>query len=174
MNAWLREADWRTGLIAGLLVANGLVLWLLVLPAYEAHLRHAGQVLALDGRIRTLQREGRSSEVLLTAFHEVEEFWRGYPGRAALVSLMGQLTELARSQSLDVPEVSYRPADVKEASLTKVTIQMGVQGPYGKIRRYLYELEGMRRHLVIERLSLREQRGSADLQVQVQLALYLQ
>jgi hypothetical protein len=47
------------------------------------------------------------------------------------------------------------------------------EGAYGKIRRYLYELEGMRRHLVIERVSLRDPKGGSELQVQLQLAVYL-
>jgi hypothetical protein len=37
----------------------------------------------------------------------------------------------------------------------------------------LYELEGMRRHLVIERVSLRDPKGGSELQVQLQLAVYL-
>jgi hypothetical protein len=50
---------------------------------------------------------------------------------------------------------------------------MGVEGPYEKIRRFVYELESMRRFLVIERLSLRDLKAASALQVQVQLAMYL-
>jgi hypothetical protein len=63
---------------------------------------------------------------------------------------------------------------MKDAALTRVTVQMGIEGPYEKIRRYLYELEGMRRFLVIERLTLKDLKGTATLQVQLQLAMYLQ
>jgi hypothetical protein len=52
-------------------------------------------------------------------------------------------------------------------------MQMGVEGTYEKLRRFVYELEGMRRFLVIERLALREQKGASALQVQLQLAMYL-
>jgi len=62
---------------------------------------------------------------------------------------------------------------MKGVGLTKVTVQMGVEGPYEKIRRFVYELEGMRRFLVIERLSLRDLKTASALQVQVQLAMYL-
>jgi len=80
----------------------------------------------------------------------VEEFSQGYPRRTDLVGLMGRLTKLAQSLSLQVPDVNYTPSEMKEVSLTKVVVTMGVEGTYGKIRRYLYELEGMRRFLVIE------------------------
>jgi Tfp pilus assembly protein PilO len=105
--------------------------------------------------------------------HEVEEFSQGFPRRAELVALMGRLTKLAQSHALQVPSVDYRPSEMKDAALTKVTVQMGVEGPYETIRRFLYELEGMRRFLVIEQLTLRDLKGTATLQVQLQLAMYL-
>ena len=156
-----------------LLLANGLALLLLVLPAREQRLRQEDQVLDLQRRIRALQREGQSSDVLLTAFRQAEEFAQGYPRRGELVAVIGRLTKLARSLAIDIPAVDYRPSELKEAGLTKVTLIMPLEGAYGKIRRYLYELESMRRHLVIERVSLRDPQGTSDLQVQLQLALYV-
>jgi hypothetical protein len=168
---------WRTAyglwVITSLLLANGLAAFLLLLPVYEERARQEGQALDLERSMRTLQREGRSSELLLTALREVEEFGKSYPGRPELVGLIGRLTKLARSFALDIPQVDYRPSEMKETGLVKVTVQMGVQGPYSKIRRFLYELGDMRQELVIERVSLRDPRGTSDLQVQLQLALYL-
>jgi Tfp pilus assembly protein PilO len=156
-----------------LVLANALALVLLLLPAWEQHTELEAQVRDLEQTMRGLQRETRSSETQLSAFREVEEFSQGYPRRTDLVGLMGRLTKLAQSLSLQVPDVNYTPSEMKEVSLTKLVVTMGVEGTYGKIRRYLYELEGMRRFLVIERLSLRDSKGTSDVQVQVQLALYL-
>lgn len=158
---------------AALLLANGLVLVLLLLPARAERLRQEDQLIDLQRRERALLREVQSSEALLAGFREVEEFTQGYPRQADLVGLLGRLTTLARSLLLDVPSVDYRPTPLKEAGLTKVTVLMGVEGPYSKIRRYLYELETMRRQLAIERLSLRDPKGTSELQVQLQLAVYL-
>lgn len=162
---------WRAAL--GLAVTNGVVLVLLLLPARGLRLQQEDQLLDLQRRIRVLQREGQTSEVLLTALREVEQFTQGYPARAELLGLINRLTRLARSLAVTVPAVDYRPSEVKETGLTKVTVAMVAEGTYGKIRRYLYELEGMRRHLVIERVSLRDPKGGSELQVQLQLAVYL-
>jgi len=162
---------WRIAL--GLLVANGLALAFLVLPAREQRLDQERHLLDLQRRVRTMQREGESSEVVLAAFREVEDYGQGFPNRAALMGIIGQLPRLARSLGVDVPTVDYRPSEVKEAGLMKVTVVMAVEGPYSKIRRYLYELETMHRHLVIERLLLRDPKGTSELQVQLQLAVYL-
>lgn len=162
---------WRAAL--GLLAANGLIFAFLVLPAREERQEQEQQLLDLQRRVRTLQREGESSEVVLAAFREVEEFAQGFPPRADLVGLIGRLTKLGRSVAVNIPTVDYTPSDVKEAGLTKVTITMAVEGTYGKIRRYLYELEVMRPHLVIERMTLTDPKGTSELQVRLQLAVYV-
>ncbi len=164
---------WLWPAALGLLLANGVVLVLLVLPARSQRLQQEDRLLDLQRSIRALQREGQSSEALLTAFREIEDFARGYPRRADLVALIGKLTRLARSLDVKAPAVAYSPSEVKEAGLTRVNLVMAVDGTYGKIRRYLYELEAMRRHLVIERVSLKDPKGTSDLQVQLQLAVYL-
>jgi Tfp pilus assembly protein PilO len=161
------------GAAAVLLVANVLVLILLLLPARETRSTLESRIRDLERNVQALQREARSRETLVTAMREVEEFAQGFPKREELVSLMERLTKLAGSLALHVPDTAYRPTEVKDTGLTKVTVQMGVEGPYEKIRRFLYELEGMRRFLVIEQLSLRDPKGMAALQVQLQFALYL-
>jgi Tfp pilus assembly protein PilO len=158
---------------AALAVANALVLLLLLLPARDLRLQQEDQLLDLQRRIRALQHEGQGSEALLSALREVEEFAQGYPRRAELLGLIDRLTRLAQSLAVTVPAVSYQPSEVKEAGLTRVTVGLTAEGSYGKIRRYLYELEGMRRHLVIERVSLQDPKGTSELQVHLQLAVYL-
>jgi Tfp pilus assembly protein PilO len=160
-------------LLLGLAMANVLAFVLLVLPARSQRGQQENQLLDLQRRIRGLQLETQSGALQLTAFREVEEFAQGYPPQADLVPLIGRLTKLARSLDLNVPSVDYRPTPIKETGLIKVTISMGVDGTYGKIRRFLYDLETMRRELVIESLSLKDLRGTSDLQVQLQLAVYI-
>jgi Tfp pilus assembly protein PilO len=164
---------WTWAVAAGLALANTLVLFLLLLPAREQRAELEAQVRDLDRTVRGLQRETRSSESLLAGFREVSEFSQGYPRRADLVGVISQLTKLAKSLSVEVPEVNYQPSELKEIGLTRVAVSMGIEGTYGKIRRFLYELEGVRRFLVIERLSLNDPKGPSDLQVRLQLALYL-
>jgi Tfp pilus assembly protein PilO len=156
-----------------LVAANVLVLALLLLPAREERARQEDRLLVLQRRIRTLQREAQSGETLVISFKELEAFGQGFPSREELVGLIERLTRQARSLAVEVPAISYRPSEVKEAGLTKVTVQMGVEGAYGKIRQLLFELERMRRFLVIERVALRDPKGTAQLQLDLQLALYL-
>ncbi len=163
----------RWQLVAALALLNALAAVFLILPAREGRVRQEDQLLDLQRRIRTLAREGQSSESLAEGLQQVEEFERGFPARDEAVDVKARLAKLARGLAVEIPSVSYTPSEVKEADLVKLTVAMTVQGSYPKLRRYLYELEGMRRHLVIERLALRDPQGSAELQLQLQLAVYL-
>jgi len=157
----------------GLLLVNGLVFASLVLPARGQRMRQENQVLDLQRRVRTAQREGESGEAFLSAVRELEEFAQGYPSRAELVGLIGRLGKLAQSLAVEISTTDYQPSQVKEAELTKVAVSMAVEGTYSKIRRFLYELERLRRHLVIERLSLKDPKGTSELQVHLQVAVYV-
>ncbi len=173
MTARDKRLSWAWGALVALLLANAAVLVLLLLPAREAQVQLESRIRELERNVRNLQREGRTGDAALVAMREAEEFSQGFPRRSELVGLMGRLTKLAGSLALKVPDTDYQPTEIKGTGLTKVTIQMGVEGAYDKIRRFVYELEGMRRFLVIERLSLRDPKGTSALQVQVQLAMYL-
>ena len=167
----LKRRLWMAALV--LVAANALVLALLLLPAREERARQEDHLLGLQRRIRGLQHDTQTTEGLVTTLKQVEAFGQGFPSRADLVGLIERLTRQARSLAIEVPSISYRPSEVKEAGLTKVTVQMGVEGAYGKIRRLLFELERMRRFLVIERVALRDPKGTAQLQMDLQLAVYL-
>ncbi len=167
------RVSWAWGVLAALLLANAAVLAGLFLPARQSQARLENRIQDLERNVRSLQREGRTSDDVLTAIRDAEEFSQGFPRRADLVGLMGRLTKLASSLALKVPNTDYVPSEIKGTGLTKVTVQMGVEGAYDKVRRFVYDLEGMRRFLVIERLSFRETKGASALQVQVQLAMYL-
>ena len=173
MTARDTRISWAWGALVAFLLTNAVVLVVLFLPARETQLQLEGRIRDLERNVRNLQREGRTSDAVLTAIREAEEFSQGFPPRADLVSLMGRLTKLAGSLALKVPDTNYQPSEIKGVGLTKVTVQMGVEGAYDKIRRFVYELESMRRFLVIERMSLRDLKGVSVLQVQVQLAMYL-
>ena len=165
--------SWAWGALVTLLLTNAVVLIVLFLPARETQLQLEGRIRDLERNVRSLQREGRTSDVVLAAMREAEEFSQGFPPRTDLVNLMGRLTKLASSLALKVPGTDYQPSEIKGVGLTKVTVQMGVEGAYNNIRRFVYELEGMRRFLVVERLTLRDLKAASALQVQVQLAMYL-
>lgn len=165
---------------AAVLVGLNLGFFLLVVQPARARIRQEeAQVQELRGRVRRLQREGRAEAALLTAWRQAEEFRAGFPSRAALVDFLGGLTRLANRVGVEVPSVNYTPEAAKDREkaegrdgLVRLAISMGVEGTYPRIRRFIYELEKMRRHLVIEELNLQDPRGANQLQLKLTMAAY--
>lgn len=174
MKRWLQT--WSPGLAAltvALVVANLLVAFQLLWPLWQVRSRLDDQLHDLQRSSRLLQQDVRSSEAILKTLREVDEFAAGYPPRQELVRIIGRLGTLAKSLALHVPDIGYQPTEMKETGLTKVTVQMGVEGPYPKIRQFLYELEAIRRFLVVERVSLHNAADKSNLQVGLTLAVYI-
>lgn len=179
----MKGLDRRTRFLlaaAAALVGLNLGLFLLVVQPARARIRQEeAQVQELRGRVRRLQREGRAEAALFAAWRQAEEFRAGFPSRASLVDFLAGLTRLANRVAVEVPSVKYQPGGAKEREgpdgrdgLVRLTISMGVEGTYPRIRRFIYELEKMRRHLVIEELNLQDPRGANQLQLKLTMAAY--
>ncbi len=174
MKRWLQL--WSPGLAAAVIalaVANLLVGWQLLWPLWQDRSRLDDQLHDLQRNARVVQQEVRSTETIVKTLKDVDEFAAGYPPKQELVGIIGRLGTLAKSLALHVPDIGYQPSEVKETGLTKVTVQMGVEGSYSKVRRFLYELEAIRRYLVIERVSLHNPSDKPNLQVGLTLAVYV-
>lgn len=157
-----------------LLVANGGFLGLGTVPAQQGLRSRDERLRVLQARIRALRLEERGADGMLASFREVEEYRRSLPPLSEMVPVLERLADLAARHALKVPSTEYRPAEDKEAGLTRLTVNLGLEGNYGQVRRFLYELEKRRRSLVIEALSLRDAPSRDRVHVQLQVAAYFQ
>ncbi|HYB73362.1 MAG TPA: type 4a pilus biogenesis protein PilO [Candidatus Sulfotelmatobacter sp.] len=165
--------QWIAGAALALAVAGNVAGYaLLVQPLMAAQRAQQQRLLALQRKIRALQGQGKALEAQLRTLGQVEAYREELPERNRLVQLAGELTRLAATLSLKLPSVNYQPEPMKDVDLLRVRLTLGVEGPYGQLRRFLHELEKRRRYLVVERMALAEQRGTArTTQVAMQLTL---
>lgn len=162
-------------LTAALLLAGNAAFFLLGSAPAQQDLRTLDERLrSLQVRIRTLRLEERGAEAMLASFRDVEEYRRSFPPLSQMVPVLERLADLAARHALKVPSTEYRPAEEKEAGLTRLTVSLGLEGNYEQVRRFLYELEKRRRSLVIEALSLRDAPSRDQVHVRLQLAAYFQ
>ncbi len=158
-------------LLGLLLILNGGLFIGLVRPSLERVYGHQETLQSLQARTRALHTEERSRGSVLTSRVEIEKYTASFPPRTGLLSLTNRIQTLARQLNLKIPAIDYRP-DTKENILTHVTIAMGVEGPYSEIRRFIYELEKLRRTLAIDKLSLRGRPTEGKIQLALELSAY--
>ncbi|MFQ5801933.1 MAG: type 4a pilus biogenesis protein PilO [Candidatus Methylomirabilales bacterium] len=155
-----------------LLLLNLAFFFLVILPARRALVVHAATLQDLQAQIRSLRHERRQQEVLDSVLKGVQQFRNRIPPQGTILSMIRRVTDQAQRLDLDVPSVNYQPAKVTEEELVKLTVQMEVEGSYGGVRRFLYEVEGLQDPLVIEKVVLTSRRGTDRLSLRLQMAAY--
>jgi len=156
----------------GVLLLNLAFFVVMLLPARSAVSDHAATLQDLQARVRSLRREQREQELVNSLLTGIEQFRTRIPPQGATLAMIRRLTDQARRLQLHVPSIRYQPTDLPEEALVKLAVQMEVDGPYGAIRRFLYELEGLQDPLMIEKLVLTNHRGTDRLTLRLQLAAF--
>ncbi len=169
----LERWEWILGAALAVAVAANIAGYaLIVRPLVEAQRGQQQRLLALQRQIRTLHARGKALEGQLRTLEQAEAYREQFPERDRLVRVSGELARLASGLALKMPTVTYRPEEMQDVDLLRVRLTLGVEGPYGGVRRFLHELEKRRNYLVVERMGLAEQRGPAQAsQVAMQLGL---
>jgi Tfp pilus assembly protein PilO len=163
----------RLPYLAGALLALNLAFFgLVIVPARQALRAHAAALQDLYARMGSLRREQREQELLASLLRGMEQFRRRIPPQGSIPAMIRRVTDQARRLQLHVPSVKYQPGDVSEEELVKLSVQMEVEGRYGSIRRFLYEVEGLQDPLMIERVALTSQRGIDRLNLRLEMAAY--
>lgn len=169
-------AVFRRRLVAlGLLVFVNLGLFAAGLrPAVEGALDRDAGLARLEARLRALEAEERAAAAALASRREAEAYLAGFPPRSELLAVTTRIQQAAEQLAVTVPAIDARPASkgAGESPLARVTIVMSVEGPYGEVRRFLYEMERLGRHLVIEKVSLRGRPGEDRIRLALELAAY--
>lgn len=163
----------RLPYLAGALLALNLAFFgLAIVPARQALRVHAAAFQDLHARMGSLRREQREQELLASLLKGMEQFRNRIPPQGAIPAMIRRVTDQARRLQLHVPSVKYQPGDVSEEELVKLSVQMEVEGRYGAVRRFLYEVEGLQDPMMVERLVLTSQRGIDRLNLRLEMAAY--
>jgi hypothetical protein len=159
--------------IAGLWLLLNLAFFVaVIMPAWTAIRDQAATAQDLQTRMGSLRREQREHELVNALLTGIEQFRHRIPPQGSILAMTRRLTDQAHRLQLHVPSIKYQPVPVPEEDLVRLAIQLDVEGPYGAIRRFLYELEGLQDPLMIEKLVLTNPRGTERLTLRLQLAAY--
>jgi hypothetical protein len=175
-------AEWRRVVVplAVVLAINVVVFAVGVYPLaqrvanVEERNRRAAQTLAearkdYEAARNTLTGKERAETELVTFYQDVLP--TGESGVRRLV--YPRLSQLARQSGLIPQNWKYEISPLRDSTLSAVTIDMVLRGPYSAVRTFIYQLETAPEFLVTEDVSLAE--GSAsetELVLTIQLATY--
>lgn len=159
-------------LAMALLLLNVAFFLVATVPGRRTARAHAATVQDLESRLRSLRDEERQQQILESLMKRMDQFRTRIPPHGAIIQMVRRITDEARKLDLAVPSVNYRPAELTEGPLVKLTVQMEVQGKYTAVRRFLYEVEGLQESLVVQKLVLTSRQGMDRLSLRLEMGAY--
>lgn len=93
----------------------------------------------------------------------VAGFYEGFPASHELPRVLARLYALSDTHGLNVDRTAYRRADEPGTPLTRVSLQLPVQGGYGALYAWLGEVLGAMPAVALESFSIRRVDEGADL-----------
>lgn len=128
----------------------------------QARTEHADASGVLTGK-------SRASAELATFYNDVLP--RDLAGARRLTYL--RLAQLARESDLEYRRATYAPVVESGSTLTRLQIQIVLEGTYADMRTFIYQLETSREFVVIDNVHLAEgAEGSGSLVVTLDLSTY--
>jgi Tfp pilus assembly protein PilO len=113
--------------------------------------------------------KSRASTELTTFYNDVLP--RDLTGARRLTYL--RLAQLARESELEYRRATYAPVVESGSTLTRLQIQMVLEGTYADMRTFIYQLETSHEFVVIDNVQLAEgAEGSGSLVVTLDLSTY--
>lgn len=155
---------------------NVAVFWFIAHPKKMA----IGQKEAEYSRIRNDLFEARerikNEECFKENFNKIENDLQGFdlmlPRHQEITGLIRELPKMAKKTGVKVSGVKYQPF-VKEEGYNRLSFSLPVEGRYSNIRRFIYEIETMRKIIWIERLAIKSSSStSEELSIQLTMATY--
>ena len=123
----------------------------------------SGEKYDLTGASLTLQgslKDSQSDEGRLGALRaknakvSIKEFKETLPSEQGLTKVLSDINKKAKKNGLGFKAGSYSPSVVPNSNINKYSISFTVSGEYGKVKRFLYDLETLKHLLVVEDVTL--------------------
>lgn len=137
------------------LLSVNILLWLLYLPQKEEALTNA----LAEYKI---VRDKKAKEKLLTfqdiyeTKDKIGEYEKKLRSRDDFTKIINYVFEKSFTGRLEVKTINYSFEDKKDLNLTKLTLNLSVEGNYESIKRFLYELESGSHMIIIDSIKLQK------------------
>ena len=165
-------------LIAGVII-NVLVFAFVVYPLQSDVANVEQRTRQAEAGLAAARAEFENANGALTgkdrALKELDTFYRSVLAQdltGARRLTFSRLAELASEANLDFERRRYEPVIERGSNLTRLKVSMDVEGSYGDIRDFIYEIESSPEFVVIDDVTLADNAANEALRLTLQLSTY--
>ncbi len=134
--------------------------WLLLVPAEKERMNLQTTYDTARQRQLELHRERTTQEDVRRLQQQLAAVWGTLPAQTDFASTAIEISELARSERVSVPGMSYRHTKAEGGLPAKAALTFTATGDYRHIYRFIHRLESREPYLVIEQLDAARTMGS--------------
>lgn len=155
---------------------NIIIFWYVIRPKKAAVNQKEAEHLELRKNLfevrKRIKNEKYIKENLSKIKSDLEKFDLILPRHEEITRLIRELPVMAKKTGVKVSGVKYQPF-VKDEGYNRLYFSLPVEGGYSNIRRFIYEIETMRKIIWIERLAIRTSYSMRkELSIQLTMSTY--
>ncbi|MFH1288474.1 MAG: type 4a pilus biogenesis protein PilO [bacterium] len=152
------------------------IFWFIIRPKKIAVNRKETEYSELRNNLSEVSKRIKNEKYFKENFSKIEsdlqEFNLILPRQEAITKLIRELPGMAERNGVKVNGVKYQPF-VKDEGYNRLSFSLPVEGKYSNIRRFIYEIETMRKIIWIERLAIRASYPTREeLSIQLTMSTY--
>ena len=152
------------------------VFWFVIQPKKIAIKKKETDYVALRNDLSGIRKRIKNEKYIIENISSVksglDRFDSILPRHKEITRLIQELSKIAEKTGVKVSGVRYQPF-VKDESYNRLSFSMPVEGKYSSIRRFIYEIETMRKIIWIEQLVIRTSYSiREELSIQLTMSTY--
>ncbi len=142
------------------------------------------QLSSLESRsreLRALEHKGLSSSGAVSlqtasarAVQEVEAFKKErLVSGSDLTEVLDEVFKAARKNGLKIRSADYKPATIEDTDISSYVFSFPVQGRYGQIKKFIYDIESSKHMLTVESITMQSsEKAAGRLGLDIVLSIY--
>ncbi len=120
--------------------------------------------------------EGRVSDkkILTDTLSALEDFKSALPGNEEITPIINDIHNIAKENRLKILNTTYSTEIKKQSIINRHSMSFPIEGSYKSIKKFIYDIESLKHHLVIDKISLRAGSGKkSTISINVGISVYL-
>ena len=152
-----------------------LALQMTVLETQSSEIKEFERLLEeLKDDIEDSEERDTDKKILTDTLSALENFKNALPGSEEITPIINDIYNIAKDNRLKILRANYS-TDIKKGSfINRHSMSFPIEGSYKSIKKFIYDIESLKHHLVINRITLKSGfGGKSNIGIDIGISVYL-
>lgn len=162
-------------LIAVVISFVALALELTIIKSQGREISEYGRLLKeLQGDVEGSAGKDSDKKILTDTVSALDNFKNALPGSEEITPIITDIHQVAKDNRLKILDTSFNTGIKKVSIINRHSMSFPIEGSYKSIKKFIYDIESLKHHLVIDKISLRSSsKLKSIISINVEISVYL-